>query len=180
MPVTELAAKRYAGAAFQLASRSGDFDAWATALSRIAGFTSETDHARLLQNTRVPLETKHRLIDAGLNDLPRLPLNLAQLLVNKGRTALASQIAEQFGALVEGRRGVARALVTTAVPISDAERSTVAARLQQETGSRVEIQTGVEPAIIGGVVVQIGDRLFDGSTRGRLAALRSSLVGAVR
>src|SRR5438874_5282107 len=153
MPVTEQAAKRYAGAAFQLAARNSDFAAWSAALSRIAGFMSETDHARLLENSRVPLETKHRLVDAGLTDLPRLPLNLAHLLVNKGRTGLAPKIVEQFGALVEDKQGVSRAVVTTAVPISDAERSTLAARLQQSIGSRVEIQTHVQPSIIGGVVV---------------------------
>jgi F-type H+-transporting ATPase subunit delta len=175
----EVAAKRYAQAAFEIAAQSGDFAAWRSALGRIAAFMSETDPARLLENSRVAFETKHQLVNAALNDLPPLPLNLAHLLVNKGRTSLAPQIGEQFNSLVEERQGIARALVTTAVPLSDVERGSLATRLQQSTGGQVQIQTRVEPAIIGGLIVQIGDKLFDGSTRARLAALKESLEGAV-
>ena len=178
MPI-EVAAKRYAQAVFAIASDSNDFRSWQGSLARIGAFTAELDHARLLENTRVPIETKHRLVDAGLADLPRLALNFAHILVDKGRTGLASQIAEHFTALVEEREGVTRALVTTAVPLADPERASLAARLQQSTGARVEIQTAVEPQIIGGVIVQIGDKLFDGSTRARLAALKSNLMGAM-
>ena len=175
----EVAAKRYAQAAFEIAAQAGDFAAWTGALSRIAAFMSETDPARVLENSRVALETKHQLVNAGLNGLPPLALNLAHLLVNKGRTPLAAQIADHFNNLAEERQGIARALVTTAVPLSDAERGSLASRLQQSTGAQVQIQTRVEPAIIGGLIVQIGDKLFDGSTRARLVALKESLEGAV-
>jgi F-type H+-transporting ATPase subunit delta len=178
LPV-EVAAKRYAQAAFAIASDRGDFQSWQASLNRIAAFTAEPDYARLLESSRVPLETKHRLVDAGLRDLRRLALNFAHVLVDKGRTSLGSQIAEHFTALVEAHEGVARALVTTAVPLTDTERASLAARLQQSTGGRVEVQTEVEPQIIGGVIVQIGDKLFDGSTRARLAALKGSLMGAM-
>jgi len=176
---SEGAARRYAQAAFEIAAPAGDLTTWQSALSRIAGFVSEPDHARLLENSRVAAETKHQLIDAGLRDIPRLPLNLAHILVNKSRTGIAAQIAEAFDALVEERQGISRARVTTAVPLSDAERASLVQRLQQSTGGRVEVETAVEPAILGGLIVQIGDRLFDGSTRARLAALKNNLVGAM-
>src|SRR5258708_7360638 len=133
----ELAAKRYGLAVFELASQSGDLQGWADALSRIAAFLSQRDQAAVFENTRVPRETKHQLVDAGLNDLPPLALNLAHLLVNKGRTALAPQIAEHYGTLVEGRRGIEHAQVTTAVTLSDPERESIAARLRQTSGAQV-------------------------------------------
>ncbi|MHB8377115.1 MAG: F0F1 ATP synthase subunit delta, partial [Dehalococcoidia bacterium] len=85
-----------------------------------------------------------------------------------------------FGEQVDERRGIAHALVTTAVPLSDDERGAVAARLSAITGKTVDVVPVVDPAIIGGVVARIGDQLIDGSTRTRLKALRRSLEGAAR
>ncbi len=175
----ESVARRYSQAAFELAVEAGEAEAWSRALARIAQFLSDGEAARALQNTRVSHEVKHRLIDAGLADLPRMPLNLAHILVNKGRTGLAVLIAEQFARRVEEHQGIARARAVTAVALSDAERQTLAQRLRESTGRQVLLETDVDPSILGGVVVQIGDRLLDGSTRARLEALRGSLVGAV-
>jgi F-type H+-transporting ATPase subunit delta len=179
MAAGELAAKRYAEAAFDLALRDGDLDAWSGALSQIGSFMSEADIRRVLENTRVPQETKQRLIEAGLGNLPKLLLNLARLLVRKNRTALAAEIAAQFARLVEEQRGVAHARAVTAVPLSDQEKQALAQRLERDTGQRAILATEVDPTLIGGVVVQIGDRLVDASTRHRLEALRESLAGAV-
>src|SRR5215471_15186256 len=106
MAVVELAAKRYGQAVFEIAAAKGDFEAWSASLRRIADFTGQRDQGQVLENTRVPRETKHRLIDAGLNDLPPEALGFAQLLVDKGRTGLAGQVAEYFETLVEQRRGI--------------------------------------------------------------------------
>jgi F-type H+-transporting ATPase subunit delta len=176
---SEVVAKRYAQAAFELALEEGALEAWSDALARIAHFLSDGEAARALQNGRVPSEVKHALIDAGLRDLPRLPLNLAHLLVNKGRTDLAVSIAEQFSRLVEEHQGLARAKAITAVPLSETDLQALSARLREQTGRRVVLENDVDPSILGGVVVQIGDKLIDGSTRARLEALRQSLVGAV-
>jgi F-type H+-transporting ATPase subunit delta len=176
----ELAAKRYAQAAFEVALEENALTAWAEALARIAHFLSDGDAARALQNTRVPLDTKHRLIDAGLGDLPKTALNLAHLLVNKGRTVLAPGIAQEFSHLVEAHEGIARARAVTAVELTDADRQALTRRLSESTGRRVMLETSVDPSILGGVIVQIGDRLLDGSTKAKLEALRGSLVGAVR
>jgi F-type H+-transporting ATPase subunit delta len=176
----ESVAKRYAQAAFELALESGDLTAWTGALSRIAHFLSNGEAAAALQNTRMPLETKHRLIEAGLNDLPKLPLNLAHLLVNKGRTGIAVAIAEQFTRMVEEHQGLARARAVTAVQLSDVDLSSLRQRLQERTGKQVLLENEVDPSILGGLVLQIGDRLIDGSTRAKLENLKESLVGAVR
>ncbi len=175
----ELAAKRYASAAFELAVESNSIEAWSDALARIAHFLSDGEAARALQNGRISQEVKHRLIEAGLGDLPRLPLNLAHILVNKGRTGLAVQIAEQFARMLEHHQGISRAKATTAVPLTDTDRQALTQRLRDATGRQVLLETDVDPEILGGVIVQIGDKLIDGSTRARLEALRGSLVGAV-
>ena len=171
----EVAAKRYAQAAFDLAGP--DAAAWTPALDRIAVFLTESDSARVLQNPRVTAETKQEIVEAGLGDLPRLPLNLARLLVRKGRSELARQVADYFGELLAESEGRARARAVTAVELSDQEREDLTRRLRERTGRRILLETSVDPAILGGIVVQIGDRLIDGSTRARLDALRRQLVG---
>jgi F-type H+-transporting ATPase subunit delta len=174
-----LAAKRYAMAAFELAQEHNASDVWLKAVRQMAEFMGDPAVKQVLENTRVSQDPKQRLIEAALNDLPPLPLNLAKLLVRKNRTELAVDIAVQFEQLIEQQRGVSRARATTAVPLGDAERASLSRRLAEQTGGEVILETAVDPALLGGVVVQIGDRLVDASTRARLRALRSSLVNAV-
>ena len=179
MPAIESAAKRYAQAAFELANSSGTLDAWMTGLEAIAEFTSEADIKRVLEATRVPPETKMQLIGAGLGDQPRMVQNLARLLVRKGRSFLAPDIARSFRELVDTQRGIEHAVATTAVPLTPAEVDALRQTLRERTGKDVVLEMAVDPSLLGGVVIQIGDKLIDASTRARLHALRESLVGAV-
>jgi F-type H+-transporting ATPase subunit delta len=176
----ELASKRYAQASFELALESNSLTEWSAALARIAHFLSDGEAAAALQNSRVAREVKHRLVDAGLGDLDSGPLNLAHILVNKGRTSLGVEIAGQFSRMMEAHQGLSRARATTAVDLSETDRQALLQRLRESTGRQILLETEVDPSILGGVVVQIGDRLIDGSTRSKLEALRDSLVGAVR
>jgi F-type H+-transporting ATPase subunit delta len=173
----DLAAKRYALAAFAIAKERGTASEWTAALAEMAAFMSRPDVRLVLDNTRVPREEKQRLAEAGLRQLPPLPLNLARLLVSKGRTPLVNEIAAGFRELVEADQGVVHATATTAVPLAGPERERLVRRLEQQTGRSVVLDAAVDPALVGGVVIQIGDRLVDASTRARLEALRESLVG---
>ncbi len=106
-------------------------------------------------------------------------MNFARLLVRKGRTALATDIASEFHILLEEQQGISRAHATTAVPLTDAERETLTESLREQTGNQIVLETDVDPAMLGGVIVQIGDRLVDASTRAKLEALRQNLVGSL-
>jgi F-type H+-transporting ATPase subunit delta len=152
---------------------------WASALDQIADFMSQPDAARVFTNTRIPAAAKQRVVDQVLADLPPLALNLARLLVAKGRTGLAPQIAELFRIMVEESEGIVRAKATSAVPLADQERAAIEKRLAEVTGLRVVLETEVDPELMGGLLIQVGDRLVDASTRARLDALRENLVGAV-
>lgn len=174
-----LAARRYALAAFELAQENKDADAWRDALRQIAEFMGDPEVRAVLENTRVSQEPKQRLIEAALGDLPSLPMNLARLLVRKNRTALAVEIAEQFKRQMEEQQGISRARAITAVPLGDAEREALTRRLAEQTGGEVVLETEVDPDLLGGVVVQIGDRLIDASTRTKLRSLRDNLTRAV-
>lgn len=174
-----LAAKRYALAAFQIAQERGNVDAWRDGLAQIAEFMGDPEVRRVLENTRVTPEPKQRLIEAALGDIDPMPLNLARLLLRKHRTSLAGEIALAFNELIEADRGITHAVARTAVPLNDAEKADLARRLQEQTGQEVILQVEVDPSVLGGVIVQIGDRLIDASTRAKLRAMRESLVGAL-
>jgi len=178
-PVEPIASKRYALAVLALAQQHSDAPAWQNALRQIAEFMGDPEVKRVLENSRVGQEPKQRLISAALNDLPVLQLNFARLLVRKNRTGLAGEISATFDRLLEEEQGVTRARATTAVPLSDAEREALAAKLREQTGQDVILETAVDPNLLGGVVVQIGDRLVDASTRAKLTAMRERLVGSL-
>ena len=178
--IRDTAAKRYARAAFEVALEHGTLDRWSEDLRLIAAVMGDAKALALLSNTKVPLAERYRLLETTLSGVEAKAMNLAKLLVAKGRAALAPQITEAYLGLVDDHRGIAHASVVTAVPLSDAERGVVEKRLSEISGMQVIAHTEVDPAIVGGLVARIGDKVVDGSTRGRLMALRRSLAGQER
>ena len=81
-----------------------------------------------------------------------------------------------FEECVDEHQGISHAEVITAVPLSDDEKRTVEEKLSELTGTKVIARLEVQPEIVGGLLARVGDRLIDGSTRGRLLALRGTLM----
>jgi F-type H+-transporting ATPase subunit delta len=100
------------------------------------------------------------------------------LLAANGRAGALSAVIRAFEALSAAARGVVSAQVTTATPLTDAQRQGVAAALRQSLGKDPEIETRVDPAILGGIKVQVGSRLFDASLRTKLDSLKFALKRA--
>ena len=174
-------ARRYAEAAFALASESETLDRWSGDLLTLANFIDEPEVKDILTSNRVPRDEKLRLLDAGVKAyVSPLAMNLVRLLDQRGKTTLARDIQVAFQEMLDERRGVAHAVVTTAVPLADDERAAIAAKLSSLTNKQVDGTSVVDPSIIGGIVARIGDQLVDGSTRSRLAALKRNLEGATR
>jgi F-type H+-transporting ATPase subunit delta len=173
----EVAAKRYAQAAFDIARERDELDRWAEDLQAIVDLVAQPGVLDVLASSRAPSDVKARLLRAGLADVGPLALNLAHLLVEKGRIGLAEQVRDEYRRLLDDHRGVAQATVLTAVALSEDERRAVVERLRGLTGKEIVLEAQVDPEILGGLVARIGDRLIDGSTRGRLLDLRSRLAG---
>lgn len=170
-------ARRYAEAVFEIAVEGNTLDAWSRDLQTFADFVAEADIARVLASGRVPRSEKLRLLSAGLEAaISPLAMNLARLLESRDKVHLAPGIRDAYQGMADEHSGVAHAVVTTAVPLSDEDRRVVAARLSEMTGKRVDVTAAVDEKIIGGVVARIGDQLIDGSTRTRLVALKRRLA----
>jgi F-type H+-transporting ATPase subunit delta len=176
--IIEAAAKRYAQAALAVALEHGETERWTADLAALATLMAQPEAAALLESDRVSDAEKNALLTAALSEVGPRAMNLARLLVAKRRTALAGQIGQEFQTLLDEHRGVARAAVTTAVPLSDEQIKGIAARLGRITGKQVSVEPQVDPAILGGLIARVGDTLLDGSTRSRLLALKKELRGA--
>ena len=171
------AGKRYAQAAFAIARDAGNVAQWRSDLNDIASVLAESGLAPVLADPKVPLDRRLALVDRTL-DLPPLALNLAKLLVQKGRSADARAVAEAFAQMADEHEGIAHAEVTTAIELSAEKLGDIEKQLSTQIGKQVRATSRVDPSILGGVVVRIGDRLVDGSVRTRLKRLRRELEGA--
>ncbi len=176
--IRDVAAKRYAEAAHLLAQEGGKEEAWAAGLAAMAQLFHDPQAQAFLESSRVPLAAKQGLLDKALQGADPLVMNLARLLLRRGRTSLGPQIAEAYQEILDATKGVSHALVTTAVPLSADDVKAVERRLREITGGEVVTRTQVDEGILGGLIVRIGDRLIDGSTRSRLQALKRQLEGA--
>jgi F-type H+-transporting ATPase subunit delta len=171
------AARRYAQAAFGIARDRNEVSRWRTELGDVATVLSESQLAPMFADPAVPTEEKFRVLERVL-DVSPLVMNLAKLLVQKGRAADARAVAEAFNRLADEYEGIAHAEVTTAVPLGGEQVRAIEDRLSAQLGKKVIASTRVDPGIIGGAIVRVGDRLVDGSIRTRLKLLRRELEGA--
>ncbi|MFZ5853192.1 MAG: F0F1 ATP synthase subunit delta [Chloroflexota bacterium] len=170
-------ARRYAEAAFELGLRDGTLDAWRTELELAAAVLADERLTRVLANPAIPLDARSAVVREALGTRVSRPvLNLVLVLLRRGWIELLPQVAAEFRRLDDDRLGITPATATSAAPLEPDEVRALTARLEQLTGGRVDLDLRVDPSILGGLVVRVGDRLIDGSVRGRLERLRSRLV----
>jgi F-type H+-transporting ATPase subunit delta len=171
------AARRYAESAFEIGTRDGTVDGWRRELDLAAGVLGDPGVARGLNDPTVASDVREQAVAAGFKGSVSGPvLNLLRLLVRRGRIEDVPRIADEFRRLDNIRLGVTPARAVSAAALEPAEVSALIARLEQMTGGRIELEQDVDPSLLGGLVVQVGDRLIDGSVRGRLERLRNQLV----
>ncbi|MXW26468.1 MAG: ATP synthase F1 subunit delta [Dehalococcoidia bacterium] len=171
------AAKRYAQAAFAIA-RDGDAIAqWRADLDDVAAVLADSDAAAWFAAPRIPVADRQAAAERALEVGP-LALNLARLLIAKGRTLEAREIADAFSRLADEHEGLAQAEITTAIPLGDDQVAAMEQRLGEALGKQITATAAVDSDIIGGVVLRIDDHLIDGSVRTRLRRLRRELSGA--
>jgi F-type H+-transporting ATPase subunit delta len=173
-------AKRYASAAFHVAETSGDYTSWLTALDEVARILRMPSARTIFASPSVPTEQKVGALDRLLPNAPPLVRNFLHILADRGRLDELPDIAEALHLLYNEKQGIVTAEVTTAVPLDAELEQLVAQRLAMLLScqpNQITIVSRVDPAIIGGVVAQVGDRVIDDSVRGRLERLRRTLSG---
>jgi F-type H+-transporting ATPase subunit delta len=174
-------ARRYARAALDVAeARGGDAaSALGSDLHTLVALIERHSPLRAaLVDPRVSPDARRRLLEAiadkaGLSELTR---RLVALLISRDRLALLPALAEVCTVEFLARRGVLAAEATSAVPLLDAQRRSLARALGKASGLEVELQAHVDPEVLGGLRVRMGGKTYDGTVRAHLATLRRSLA----
>jgi F-type H+-transporting ATPase subunit delta len=175
VPVSGSAARRYAEAVLALAADDRAVTEFRSSLEHLgAAFDRGTIAA--LRDPAVPLERRQEAIATAAKSEPAAIRSLLVLLLERDRIALVPHIARAFGDIVDQRRGIAKARITTAVPLDDRERDTLVQRLERASGRELRATFTVDPTILGGAKVQIGDHLIDTSLSAKLTALGRQLA----
>ena len=175
------AARRYAEAAFQVAMADGSLDRWQADLAMAAELLGRPDVAPVVRSPAVPLAQRQSIVQQLLS--PRIApeaLRLVTLLVERGKVDALRSVSEHYNRMLNAHRGVVEATVTSAVPLTADETAAIRTRVEAMAGSAVELRTEVDPGLIGGLTIQVRDRLLDASIRGRLERLRDQLHAGTR
>jgi F-type H+-transporting ATPase subunit delta len=173
-------AKNYAETLLELAQRSGDLRAWGDMLDSLADAMESDRRLRVfLESPRVSAQRKNEVMQKAYGgQLPRNFLRFLQALVTHRRQMLIPAIAHAYHDLVDQAEGRVHASVTVARDADEADRDLVVKQLSRVLGKQVVPHFHVNPSILGGVIVRVGDTVLDGSVRRRLATLRSRMLGA--
>ena len=171
-------ARRYAVALMDVAEEVGAVERVAADLEGIGGtLRNARDLRLLLASPVVTAEKKKAVLDALFGARIARPTSLfLALLVQKRREQHLAEIASQFSALRDEKQGVVTADVTAAVDLSPGQQQELGRRLERATSKRVRLRLRRDPAIGGGILVQIGDTVFDASVRHQLKVLRGRLL----
>ncbi len=170
--------RNYAETLLTLARRSGDVAGWGRMAQEVVDAINADPRLRLfLESPRIEAAHKTDVLARAFQDrYPRLFVRFFQALITKGRQRLIGEVVAEYQSLVDEAEGRVHADVTLASAPTDADRASLTASLSRVLGKTVVPHVRVDPAILGGVVVKVGDTVMDGSVRKRLATLRRTLV----
>ena len=172
-------AQRYATAAFDVAADAGELDQWLTSLDELGRIMRMGSARVVFRSPAVAASDKRAAIDRLLPSASPLLRNFLGILADRDLLVDVPDIAEALRELVNQRRGIVIADITTAIPLDGEMQQVIAQRLGtylSRDAQRITIRTHLDPNIIGGVVARVGDQVIDDSVRGRLERLRASLT----
>ena len=168
--------KWYAQAIFETAFEKKALERCQQCLEKLAELTRVELLMALLENPKLPFEAKEAVLKEGLGEVHPYVFNLALLLVSKHELRIADDLSKQYQLLWDAHRGIEHADVTTAIPLDEKDKEMISSRVREIIGRKVTLDLQVDPSIIGGFIVRIGDMLIDGSVRQNLDSLGKNLL----
>ena len=169
----------YAKALLGASEKSGNTDEVLAELDALIRevFDRSPQLEAMLTSPRVPLESKEQLLDRAFRDkvTPQL-LNFLKVIVSRGRFESLRAVNAAARRLYNQLRGRVEVRLTTAQPVDAAIRELIVTKLRASLGQEIELQTQVDPELIGGLVIRIGDTVYDGSLANQLQRLSEDLV----
>jgi F-type H+-transporting ATPase subunit delta len=171
-------ASQYAAATIELAEKEkieeqvlSDLESIATVVSQTPEFDAVLKHPAI-----APVERKRLLVELFQGKINDLTLRLVELLADKRRLELLSQIAVEYRKLYQINKNTLSASLTSADPLSDQEKEHFKVQLAKRFGKQLDLEISVDPSLLGGLVLRVGDEVIDGSVKGKLRALEKTLL----
>ena len=174
---TETIARNYAEALFELGERTGQPDRYSDLIDAVAAAVETIPKVKaVLMSPRVPKAEKARFLGEALKQAPREFVLWLQAVVKRGRHQILREIAIQYQALLDQKLNRVRASVTLAREPDDKLKTLIEERLSRQLDKEVIAAYLIDPEILGGTIVRVGDRVLDGSVRRRMTKLRRQLI----
>lgn len=178
MAETVTIARPYAVAVFRLAKEKNALAHWSQMLGLASAVVADKRMQAIIEDPKLGAGDVERLFLSVCGDkLDASGQNLIKLLVEYGRLALLPEVAVTYEALRAQDEGVLEAEITAAIPLGGAQVKALAQQLAVRFGKKVEASVKVDPEIIGGIKIVVGDAVIDASVRGRLQELAYTLKG---
>jgi F-type H+-transporting ATPase subunit delta len=175
----EQVARVYAQALFDAAKEAGVVEPVRRELGEfIAALAASSSLRHVLSDPQIETRAKTRVLAEILRGSQPLLANTMQLMVDRGRFVAVAELQQAYEALAAVEEGVVEVEVASASELSPETEKKIAARVQEATGRRVELARRVDPSIVGGLVLRIGDVIVDGSVKARIRQLRRRLATA--
>lgn len=173
-------ARPYAEALFRVAREDRGADAmskWSALVADMQAVASDSDMRRVIDDPRVSGDQVYGVFVGALGgQVDTSAQNFVRALIENDRLAVMPEIATQFAALVNSQQGRAEAEIASAFPMSDADVADLVTALEKKFAIHLKPVVTVDPSLIGGVRVVVGDRVLDTSVRSRLDAMKSALL----
>ena len=175
--MAELVSKRYAAALFEIAKEKeamDDFEKEASLVCQI--LEKEPELLKLLEHPQVLMEEKIKIMETTFDGkIHDELLGLFVLIIKKNRQVFLIEILEQFLGLVKEAKGQVKAIVTSAIPLTNKQLAQIKETLEKNTHKTIELESKVDKSIIGGIVIRVGDQVVDASIQGKLNGLKAQL-----
>ncbi len=169
-------ARRYAQALFLLASEKNANQEWLVEIQEVRSAFEKKENKSFLSSPRVKKQGKNEVIDQLKSNFDALLLNFIGLLVARNSVNLLPEIEREYRSLLDSSLGRVSAKVTTAVKLSDRQVNHLSDGLGSSLQKEVIIEQDIDPDIIGGILIRVGDKIIDGSVHSKLESLKLKLL----
>jgi F-type H+-transporting ATPase subunit delta len=176
----ETVARRYAAALADVVTKNGDSQSVQTELKMWESMmTSNPDLREVFNNPAVQHKSKENLLESLIEKSKpsKTAANFLRILLKNNRLTEIGSINDRFTSVLEERSGGVRASITSARPLSEAEKSELQMNLEKLTGKRIKANFETDENIIGGVITRIGSTVYDGSVKTKLEELKQQMIG---
>ena len=168
-------ARPYADAAFQLARATNALGPWQQALDRMAAVAADAQMVECIDNPRLQSSQVAQLFLDVVGTVSAEQQNFVRLLVDNERLQVLPEIRDLYVELKNGQEGVQEADIASAFPLDDATLKNLVAELETRFKCKIQATVSLDPELIGGVRIAVGDQVIDASVRGKLAAMATAL-----